>query len=189
MHVKALAKARAALTHSQNNLADLKASNDFPSVERHWLAFLDNVNRVFTRLEQAANATPKGKNWWGTQVHEWRTDPLLRYVRAARDSTHHTIQEVAQTNPGRVTSITPSPQDLAEHDEAMSRFGRPYAMLGALTVVWPHVEVLDVVSRGTTFPRPTSHLGSPITATTPFEIGDLTLPHLEKMIREVELFG
>ena len=183
-------KARAAFAHAQRELADLKVSNDFPSIERHWLAFLDNANRVFTRLEQAANATPKGKNWWGIQVHEWKKDPLLRYVRQAKDSTHHSIQEIAATNPGRATPITDaSPEEMAQVHEAAKKIGKPYAILGGFEVVFPHVEVLDVENKGVTFPRPTSHLGQPVTATTPAAIGDLTLVHLEKMIQQVELFG
>jgi hypothetical protein len=190
MHVKALQKARAAFSHAQTNLADLKASNDFPSIERHWLAFLDNANRVFTRLEQAANATSKGKNWWHSQVHEWKKDPLLRYVRQAKDSTHHSIQEIAAANPGRATSITDaSPEEMTQVHEAATKIGKPFAILGGFEVVFPHVEVLDVENRGVIFTRPTSHLGQPVTATTPAAIGDLTLVHLEKMIRQVELFG
>ncbi len=190
VHDKAMQKARTAFAHAQRQLADLRASNDFPSIERHWLAFLDNANRVFTRLEQAANATPKGKNWWGIQVHEWKKDQLLRYVRQAKDSTHHSIQEIAATNPGRATPITDaSPEEMAQVHEAAKKIGKPYAILGGFEVVFPHVEVLDVVNKGVTFPRPTLHLGQPVTATTPSAIGDLTLVHLEKMIRQVELFG
>ena len=183
-------KARAALTHAQRELADLKASNDFSSIERHWLAFLDNANRVFTRLEQAANASPKGKAWWSNQVQEWKKDPLLQYVRQAKDSTHHSIQDIAATNPGRATPIIDaSPEELGQLHDALKKVGKPYAILGGFEVVFPHVEVLDVVNRGATFPRPTSHLGQPVSATTPAAISDLTLLHLEKMIRQVELFG
>jgi hypothetical protein len=82
-------KAQAAFARAQQNLADLKTSNDFPSIETHWEAFLDNANRVYTRFEQAANATPKGYSWWGTQVREWKKEELLRYIRQARDCTHH----------------------------------------------------------------------------------------------------
>jgi hypothetical protein len=183
-------KARAAFAHAQKDLVDLKASNDFLSIERHWSAFLDNVNRVFTRLEQAANVTQKGKNWWGSQVYEWKKDPLLRYIRAAKDSTHHSIQEVAKPNPGRATPITsPLPGELEQVHEAARKVGKPYAILGAFEVVLPHVEVLDVENRGVTFQRPASHLGIPVTSTTPAGIGDLVLVHLEKIIRQVELFG
>jgi hypothetical protein len=183
-------KARAAFTNAQKDLIDLKVSNDFPSIERHWSAFLDNVNRVFTRLEQAANVTQKGKNWWGSQVREWKNDPLLQYVRQAKDATHHSIQGVAKLNPGRATPITnPLPGELAQVHEAARKIGKPYAVLGGFEVVFPHVEVLDVENRGVTFPRPTSHLGIPVTDTTPAGIGDLVLMHLEKMIRQVELFG
>lgn len=190
MHAKALQKSRTAFTHAQNNLGDLKAANDFSSIERHWLAFLDNANRVFTRLEQAANDTPRGRIWWGSQVREWKTDPLLRYIRAAKDSTHHSIQEVAQLNPGRAIPITnPSQQELTEVHSAFKKIDLPYALLGGFEVVFPHVEVIDVVNRGVTFPRPTSHLGHPISATAPYEIGDLTLVYLEMMIRQVESFG
>ena len=69
------------------------------------------------------------------------------------------------------------------------RLGKPYAILGGFEVVFPHVEVLDVVNRGVTFPRPASHLGKPLMTTTPAGIGDLALAYLDKMIGEVESFG
>ena len=49
------------------------------------------------------------------------------------------------------------------------------------------MEVLDVVNRGVTFPRPASHLGKPLMTTTPVGIGDLALAYLDKMIGEVEV--
>jgi hypothetical protein len=190
MNVKALQKARAAFARAQQDLAGLKASNDFPSIETHWETFLDNANKVFTRLEQAANDTTKGKAWWGSQVYEWKKDPLLRYIRQARDATQHSIQEVAQPNPGRATRITDASfEELAEVHREAQKVGLPYAVLGGFEVVWPHIEVLDVVNKGVTFPRPTEHLGKSVGATTPAEIGNLTLVHLEKMIRETESFA
>jgi hypothetical protein len=90
VHEKAMQKARSAIAHAQQNLTDLKASNDFASIEAHWESFLDNANRAFTRLEQAANFTTKGHDWWGTQVHEWKKDELLRYIR--QQKTVHTIR-------------------------------------------------------------------------------------------------
>jgi hypothetical protein len=151
--------------------------------------FLDNANKVFTRLEQAANATTKGKAWWSSQVHEWKKDPLLQYVRQARDATNHSIQEIAQPNPGRATPITDaSPEELAEMHKEAQKVGLPYALLGGFEVVWPHIEVLEVVNKGVIFPRPAEHLGKPMTATTPAGIGDLALVHLEKMIHKTGSF-
>lgn len=192
MHVKALRQARVAFDHAKNSLNDLKAANDFDAIERHWLAFLDNANRVFTRLEQAANATPAGKTWWCSQVHEWKTDPLLFYVRQAKDASHHTIGGVAQSHPGLVRPITnASRQELEQvHATAKAKHpGKPYAVLGGFEVIFPHVELLNVVNRGVEFKRPKSHLGKPIIATTPAAIGDLTLIHLDKMIVKTESFG
>lgn len=188
---KAMRQASVAFKHAHAALADLKASNDFDSIERHWLSFLDNANRVFTRLERAANATPKGKNWWGSQVHEWKKDELLQYVRQARDCTHHTIQEVAQQHPGRTTPITnATPQELEAVEEAARKMNKShYTILGGFEIVFPHVEVLNIVNKGAKFKRPKMHLGKSIIATTPAEIGDLALIHLEKMIRQVESFG
>lgn len=65
----------------------------------------------------------------------------------------------------------------------------PYVLLDGIEIVWPHVECLDVVSRGVTFRRPTSHLGKPVTITTPAEIGALALAHLQAMTQKADSFG
>jgi len=74
------------------------------------------------------------------------------------------------------------------HKEAQ-KVGLPYAILGGFEVVWPHVECLEVTNKGTTFPTPISHMGKPVTVTTPAGIGDLALAHLAKMIRDTESLG
>jgi hypothetical protein len=189
MNIKALQKARAAFARAQKSLLNLKQSNDFPTIEEHWEGFLDDANRVFTRLEQASKGSTKTQAWWGKHVHEWKKDPLLQYIRQARDATHHSIQEIAQPNPGRATPITdPSSEELAQVHKGAQKVGLPYTLLGGFEVVWPHIEVLDVVNRGMTFPRPTSHLGKPVAITTPAGIGDLALDYLGNMIREAESF-
>ena len=190
MHAKAMGKARAAFARAEQSLTALKESNDFPSIETHWEAFLDNASKVFTRLEQAANATSKGKAWWGSQVRQWKQDPLLLYIRQARDATNHSIQEVARVNPGYARPVDdPSPEELEHVHKEAQELGLPYAVLGGCEVVWPHVECVDVSNKGTMFPRPTSHLGGPTTTNTPADIGDLALLHLAKMIRETESFA
>jgi hypothetical protein len=41
------------------SLALLKAANDFPTVEKHWVAFLGSAGRVFTKLEQGSRCRAK----------------------------------------------------------------------------------------------------------------------------------
>ena len=97
MHVKAMQKARAALARAEQNLASLKASNGFSAIEEHWEQLLDNSNKVFTRLEQAANTTIKGKTYWGkaSATMEGRSIVAVSST-GTRNSTHHSIQEIAQ---------------------------------------------------------------------------------------------
>jgi hypothetical protein len=188
MHEKAPRKARAAYTRAAQHLTDLKGSNDFQGIEEHWEGFLNEANKVFTRLEHGSKALPSNAAWWGKHAREWKTDPLLQYIRGARDATEHSIQEIAASDPGRFTQIEPTAAELAEHTERMDKAGKPWANLGLYEVVLPHVRVIEVINRRRqiSYHPPTTHLGKPHADLTPAAIGDAALAYLEKMIDEAE---
>jgi hypothetical protein len=186
MNATALRKARSALGRAKKELADLIASNDFDTLERHWERLLDEANKVFTRLEQASKASKTGMDWWGMHVHEWRVDPLLSYVRAARDASQHTIQEIAREHKVSARQVTPTPEETEAAHRTAQKVGKPYALLGLIEVTPAHAEVLEVTNRKRPYPSPASHLGMPVTNNTPGAIGELALSYLERMMKEAE---
>src|ERR1035438_7608475 len=90
------------------SITELGTSNHYAEVERHWAAFLVSAGRVFTKLEQAAKGSSKSEAWWGHQVKQRRTEPLLRYIWHARNADEHGIQPVTEMHPGSIKEVMPT---------------------------------------------------------------------------------
>jgi hypothetical protein len=168
-------------------LAALKASNDFEALEEHWERFLSEANRVSAKLKQAFNKGPQ-KDWWDKHAEVMKTDPLLRYVKEARNAAEHSLQEIASEHKGSARQVTPTPEETQAAHQAAQKVGMPYALLGLIEVILPHAKVIEITKREGTFQPPKSHLGNPITDITPAAIGDLALAYFELMMKEAEQF-
>jgi hypothetical protein len=186
MNAAALRKARSALGRARQELRDLIVSNDFNTLEKHWERLLDEANKVFTRLEQASKASKAGMEWWGKHVHQWRVDQLLSYIRAARDVSQHSIQEIAREHNVSARQVAPTPEETEAAHRAFQKVGKPYALLGLIEVTPAHAAVLEITNRKKVYPPPASHLGVPVTNNTPGAIGELALSYLEQMMKEAE---
>jgi hypothetical protein len=86
MDKKAVEAAGIELNRALKSVTLLGAANNFADVQSHWTAFLASAGRVFTKLEEGSKDTQKSKTWFGTKVHQRRTDPVLRYVWQARNA-------------------------------------------------------------------------------------------------------
>jgi hypothetical protein len=186
MNANALRKARSALSRARQALTELKASQDFITLEGHWERFLDEANKVFTRLEQASKASSKAKAWWRKHVDAWKTDPLLQYLRAARHVSEHPIQETAKEHQMTAKQVIPTPEETQAAHRAAQEVGKPYALLGLIEVIPAHATILEITNRGITYPPPNSHLGKPFINITPASIGELALSYLESMMKEAD---
>lgn len=189
MDKKAVELARRDYDHAVASLADMKVANDFPTIERHWTAFLVNAGRVFTKLEQGAKTVGKSDAWFGRKKRERRTDPLLCYLWHARNADEHTLQQVTKLNPGhakvtQVNEIDSQDEEFVAIQRQMDIDGRPYAILGKVEGVWPHPELLDVVDKGVRFKPPALHLDQPLINTSPAHIGDLAMEYLDGMLTQ-----
>jgi hypothetical protein len=186
MDKTALEAARQEFDSAAASLSDMRASNDFPTVERHWTSFLYAANRIFTKLEQGSKSSDKSAIWWAGKVSEWRCDELLRYVRHARHAKDHTIQPIAKLQEGSAKTVEPTEQDKTALAKAMQGETRPWTPLALVEVTWSHCKLLPVVVRGNTFHPPKTHLDHAVLEDTPTTVGGLVLAYLEALIKEAE---
>lgn len=179
MDRKAVEAARIEFDHARQNLDEMKASNTYPEVRRHWAAFLVSTGRVFTKLEQGAKSNSKSIAWFGRIKHRRRTDQLLSYVWHARNADEHGIEAVTELHPGSSKFVDPTPEEQAAFKRQMEKEGKPYTVLGLMEVVFPHVRLVDVPTRDGqkiySPPRPE-----------PLNVGMLALAFVDNMIQEAE---
>jgi hypothetical protein len=186
MEKRAVEQARIQFDHASKALADLKGSNDFAAIERHWTEFLGAAGRVFNKLEQGAKVSGESRAWFGRKHGQRRSDPLLRYVWHARNVNEHSLEQVAELNPGHAKVVEPTKRDLAALAEWEKTETRPHAVLGLVEAVFSHVALKSVTDRAVPFPPPDTHLGAKVEHKTPAHVGDLELAYLAAMIAEAE---
>lgn len=120
----------------------MKGVGDFAQYERAWRDFLARIERAWNKIE-AATAASSSSNWptVKTEIERARSsDPLLVYIRQARNSDEHSIQNVAVD---------------WEPNLHAAQVGRQ------VTLTWSQWDrpLLPVTNRGVTYNPPRSHLG------------------------------
>jgi hypothetical protein len=103
--------------------------------------------RAYTRLEAAAG---KGSAWRAKIAHERKTDPLLGYLRQARNVDEHGI-EVTERQPGFICEVSSEPVDA-------NRLGA--GMISTLEIQDPHMRLVDATDWGVSYPAPAQFGGT-----------------------------
>lgn len=96
VELNALEQAGIRLARAQVALTDLKAADNFRDAERAWTDFLLAANTFFAKLEQGAKSNGRSNAWFGRKVKQRKDDPVLRYLKAARNSDEHGIERVTE---------------------------------------------------------------------------------------------
>lgn len=96
MNLEAIKQAGARLERAERALEELRAATDYDRAEEAWSDFLLAANTFFSKLQQGSKDNPESKFWSGLKVNQRRTDPTLRYIRAARHSDEHGIELVTE---------------------------------------------------------------------------------------------
>jgi hypothetical protein len=172
MDKHALEMAQVEFDRAFQSMTNLGAAQHFAEIERHWSAFLVSAGRVYTKLEQGSKSDSKCAAWWGRKLRERRTEPLLAYIWHARNADEHGLRKVTQKHPGSFNFVPPSG-------------GRDY---GEIQVIYPHIQLVNVIDKGVCFPVPHILRGQQIHHPHPNNIGLLALRELEALIGEASSF-
>ena len=94
MNKAAVVAARECLNEANEALASMKGADSLDKLEKAWIYFLTMTNRVYTKLENGSKTTNKSRDWYGRKKGERRNDPLLSYIKNARDAEEHGIERI-----------------------------------------------------------------------------------------------
>jgi hypothetical protein len=128
---------------------------DFEEFERAWRDFLHRVERIWIKTQQAVNHLPNWQRVASPIISLRQNDPLLNYIRQARNADQHTIAEVAISHNLVI--------DAKPHIRGITITGNYNNSL------------LPVQNRGITYSPPKFHLGKPLNA---YEISTMPEPLL-----------
>lgn len=174
------------LSHSEKELRQAEAAvrqmrqaRNAGEFEGAWKEYLHRVERVWNKSHRAYQDGAY-EPWRGTYAEARRTDPLLRYLKQARDADEHTVEPIITREPGGVAigAVTAGPVYVEEMtiSDGVVRIKNAQPGL-AITVVPGRWRLLPAASRGVATPPPTEHAGRPLGGTDPVSVADMGLAY------------
>lgn len=182
------------LQSARTSLARLVEIRDHPTkfVESDfrvdWHLFLVASNGIYTMIEQGTKATPGGREFVGHLKTERDSDPLLRYMREARNADEHGIAPTTGRRNGRLGFFSAG-EELASLEDFDGRQGRWKAPDGRADFsrvtnmrLYPATPTLEPVKARdrTTIQPPLEHLSAALADRHPASVATHFLTYLER---------
>lgn len=136
---------------------------DFSAFESAWREFLQKLERVWNKTQAAVSKHPRWPKLESEIAHQRNSDPLLLYLRHARNADEHSVQSVAAEWDANLRA---SQVDETSVKLEWESWDRP---------------LLPVKNRGVVYQPPREHLGQSIAerlkkgTAEPIVVGDLAL--------------
>lgn len=183
--------ARNEIRIAQKALFGMRQSNNFEDFEDEWKTYLASIEKAWVKTERSCqHIRNKFQPWQGTFLRQRKKDPLLRYLKHARNSDHHSIQGLAEQMPGSFQAIVPGGGFTYIEKLVTGPDGRVVEYKGnkpiEITELPDRIELTRVKDGGNWYNAPTSHLGELLEWPDPFVVAELGIKYYEKYIHEVE---
>jgi hypothetical protein len=81
----------------------MRASRTIDELETCWNDFLHAIDRVWHKAEQSHKGNKRWAGWVGGYTSDRKTDPVLTYLRHARNADQHTIEDITSKQLGAYT--------------------------------------------------------------------------------------
>jgi hypothetical protein len=175
-----LAKMRSAVNGMQ--VAGGKASD----VVALWIDFIIAAGSFYSIMEQASKSTNAGKFWFGKKKHERKRDPLLQYIRQARNAEEHGVHSIAVVRSSKVELRSHGAEITLESDGVDT--WRVVGQKGDIAYANDIAKLLRVYDDRSRkwYEPPTQHLGQTIPDQSAITIAGLALVYIEAMIAEAK---
>jgi hypothetical protein len=184
MKQAAVDAATASLDRISRSIETMRAAGNFQSFEDAWSDLLMAAAKIYTKLEQGSKTGGPSAPWFGHKLHQRKNDPLLRYIRAARDIDYHGLEKVTERVPGS-TKIGGDFQLDGVINSAGPGTDLRVTPIGGVA---PFVEIsparsqlVDIVHRDGMIPTPKQPDGS---ALSPLEAAEATRRYMTDMVQE-----
>lgn len=179
---------------AQLEIERMAETSQFPDFEASWQHFLIRIERAWEHAESKLGKHPKGQAWISRHACMRKKDPLLRYLKQARNSETHAVA------PTLAKDVIVSLKE---------KLGRQFVIEGIEASVKDEVLTFNIISsdesleldasvqpgdpklvriqnRGAWFNPPTEHLGSRIKDLHPVGVAMLGIEYYKRCISEAE---
>ncbi len=170
----------------------MSSSESLEAFEDHWKEFLRRLERSWSKAEAQFGSNERWSGWQGRFSRARKKDPLLSYLRHARNADEHTIAPITERKESQLLIRAAGPEGRS-HIKRI-RIGEDGMLMieadGSLELSFQPYQsfLLPVVNRGNSFPVPTRHLDSAIDPTNVLSIAKAGLEYYSNFLAEAEVF-
>jgi hypothetical protein len=169
----------------------MRTAGEFAGFEEAWRDFLGSIEKCWAKVEQGCQGFRSPYQPWAGSFSQIRKkDPLLRYLKHARNADQHTIQEIVAHHRGGWTSFIPASDKPIQIDRMVVEDGRLMEYRGSEPLhfrIYPdRVELLRVKDRGEWYNPPMQHLDQPLQSNSPLAVAELGLRFYEDFVVRTE---
>ncbi len=179
-------QAKTLLDRANASIEGMRGSRNLDELEEKWKDFLHCLERAWNKLNSCQKRNPSWDGWIGRYRSLRSSDPLLAYLKNARDADEHTVQTISHREPGGVT-INPATGDSLFIKEMRIIDGKiwinsPQRLKLGFTPA--KIGLLEVKNKGIVYPVPTIHLGKAINPKNIIGIAEAGFAFYERLFRD-----
>jgi hypothetical protein len=172
-----LLQSRRHFENARHAINQMRSATSFEGFEAAWRQFLQEINKVWKKVELECKKNPKFNGWHSKYVELRKEDPLLCYVLHARNSDEHTLTEITKRVAGSI-GVSAPPETGVLHIRSLKIQGGTIEYDGSpaiFAVTDPSVQLERVFDRGIWYDVPGSHLGQELKQKTPLTVAERAL--------------
>ncbi len=185
-----LKQARAELESAQRAIDAMNSSESMERFEAEWRYFLSCIEKSWVKVERSCESKRNEFQPWQGKFQSLRKkDMLLRYLKQARDADNHSVQDLADIEPGKRLMNFVNPAGGYVKSLKIDGSGNILHYEGDPMVVVdkaPQPIAVRVKNNGEWFNPPNSHLGQPITSQHPVNLANLGLAFYIDFLKQAE---
>ena len=168
----------------------LLMTGEVSTFQENFSIFLQNTHSLFSKLENGSKSNSKSNSWYTNIRRLRKIDPLLVYLKQARNVDEHCIQNIssptgasAEFSPNGTAVFTVSFYDDGYQDWSVvnrDENGVELSKSGG----FKNFRLLRIVARGVEYYPPNKHLNEDTSGCSPIELVNITVSYLERVLEE-----
>ncbi len=183
--------AKRELIAAEKSIKRMTKSKTIEDLEDEWKNYLNSVEKCWVKAERACqHIRNKFQPWQGEFANERKKDPLLKYIKHARNSDQHTIQEGMQKKYASSSMYIEGGPGITHIERLEIRNGRLVEYRGNKPLIIENlpnrVELLRVKDGSKWYNPPKTHKQVKLPWPAPVDVAVLGLEYYRNFIKQVE---
>lgn len=178
------------LNTAKRAIENMKNAQDFETLEDEWRIYLNSIEKAWVKAERVCSPVhTKFQPWQGFYAKQRKKDPLLNYLKHARNSDQHSIQESMNAKPAS-RSMYVEGADFVHIDKLTIKDGEVVEYKGNKPLIvedLPHrIELAPITDSGKLYQPPKVHLSKKIPWSAPIDVAEFGLAYYLNFLAKIE---